>query len=53
MKARGTSNYEGEDKATEIWNLFFEIIVPSIFVVMICLFTIMDRRKAGHPDKKP
>jgi hypothetical protein len=45
MKAKGTSNLEGEEKGTEIWNIFFGIIAPCTFVAMICLFTIFRLRK--------
>ena len=44
MKAKGTSGYEGEERGTQIWNIIFGIISPFVFLIMICLFSIIKLR---------
>jgi len=45
MKIRGTANYEGEEKGTEVWNIIFEVIVPTVFLLTLVIVTLFNRKK--------
>jgi hypothetical protein len=45
MKARGTDNYEGEEKGMETWNIIVGMIIPSVFLLVLLLMIFLRKRK--------
>lgn len=47
MKARGTVNYEGEEKGAEFWNIIMGMIIPAIFLITLVIATLLNRKKTN------
>jgi hypothetical protein len=45
MKVRGTANYEGEERGTEVWNIIIGMIIPAIFLLTLVIVAFLNRRK--------
>lgn len=45
MKIRGTTTYEGEEKATEVWNIIVGMVIPILFLLSIALVAFFSRNK--------
>jgi len=45
MKVRGTANYEGEEKGTEVWNIIIGMIIPAVFLFTLVIIVFLNRKK--------
>jgi|GEM_PF-2229737 len=45
MKVRGTANYEGEEKGTEVWNIIIGMIIPAVFLFTFVIIVFLNRKK--------
>jgi hypothetical protein len=44
MKIRGTTEYEGEEKGTEVWNIIAGIIIPATFLFTLIIVILFSRK---------
>lgn len=44
MKVRGTTQFEGEERATEWWNISREIIFPIILIISTSILIFIKRK---------
>jgi hypothetical protein len=45
INLRGSSSFEGEAKSKEVWNIFFGIIFPVVFLISIILMFVIQHYK--------
>jgi len=45
MKVRGTANYEGEEKGTEVWNIIIGMIIPTVFLFTLVIIVFLNQKK--------
>jgi len=45
MKVRGTANYEGEEKGTEVWNIIIGMIIPAVVLFTLGIIVFLNRKK--------
>lgn len=52
MKIRGTSNFEGEEKGSEFWNIIVGMIIPIIFLIILTVVVFFNRKRFGNFQNK-
>ena len=48
MKIRGTTEYEGEEKGTEVWNIVLGMIIPAVFLLTLVIVSILKRKRTNR-----
>ena len=51
MKLRGTADYEGEEKGTEVWNIIMGGVVPCIFLLSFAIVGLLRRKEFKQKNK--
>ena len=46
MKLRGTTEYEGEEKGTEVWNIVLGMIIPTVFLLTFIIVFLLRRKRS-------
>jgi hypothetical protein len=48
MKIRGTTEYEGEEKGTEVWNIVLGMIIPAVFLLTLVIVFLLRRKRSNR-----